>query len=333
MADIPNSGSYEDYSKLDFVKTRSNREFNDFFLDRRALNDPAHAGYNYAFFTAPELALSSSRFGNSGNTGMLMQTNGKFLKLPGYGDSIYTDEIVKMLSGDGGTFMKLFSNRAFSYPASSEVLDTLDYSETWNKYKISLGTSSKDSKISGNFEMRFREDQNLTITKCAKLWTNYIEALFLGNCISRYATYGTMGDTQNAIIDYLASMYMFTVRPDGKTLQYWAKYTGVFPNKLPYDIFQSEDGEPRIVSDVSIDFQFSYKEDMDIAILRDFNLLQDPGNLDKYTGQYYDSNSVSIGSPSGFPSIGKTKSQIDGRTLFELRMQDPNDPSGSNTNF
>jgi hypothetical protein len=329
------SSSNIDYKELDYTYSREGREFSDYFIDRKALPEAVTVGYTYVFFTAPELALNSSRFTGSSNSAYLSSSNSRFLKLPGSGDSIYNDAIVNMLTGDSGTFMKLLFNRVASAPASNITLDTLDYSETWNKYKIPIGTSTKDSKIGGNFEIQFREDPELQIMKTIKLWTDYIEGLFMGDVISAFATASSLSDSQSAIIDYMSSVYTFSVLPDGKTLQHWSKYTGVFPTKQPYDIFASDDGDIKVIERVGIDFQFAYKEDMDITILRDFNLLAggNASNLTNYTGNYYDSNSVNIGGSSTYPSITKATSVINNRPLYELRLSDPNDINGITQNF
>ena len=322
--------------KLDYAVSREGREFNDFFIDRKALPEAPVVGYSYVFFTAPELALNASRFTGSSNASYLARNNGKFLKLPGFGgDSIYNDKIIGMLTGDGGTFMKLFFNRVASTPASNEVLSTLDYTETWNKYKIPIGTSTKDSKIAGNFEMQFREDPELQIMKTIKLWVNYIEGLFMGDVISSYATSTSLSDAQTAIIDYMSSVYTFSVAPDGKTLQHWSKYTGVFPNKNPYDIFSSDDGDIKVIERVSVDFLFAYKEDLDITILRDFNLLASGSSskLTQYTGDYYDGNLVNIGNVSTYPSIAKSVNPKTNSPIYELRLSDPNDINGITKNF
>lgn len=328
------NSSVADIKELDYTYNREGREFTDYFIDRKALSEALVIGYTYVFFTCPSLSLTSSRFTGSSNAPFLANSNGKFLKLPGYGDSIYNSDIVNMLTGDSGPFMKLFFNRVASSPASNEVLDTLDYSETWNKYKIPIGTTTKDSKISGNFEIQMREDPELQCMKTVKLWYNCIEGLFLGDVISAYATGNSLNDAQTAIIEYMSSVYTFSVMPDGKTLQHWSKYTGVFPTKNPYDVFSSDDGDIKVIERVGFDFQFAYKEDMDITILRDFNLLVGGNSsaLTDYTGNYFDSNSVNIGNPNTTPSIVKTTS-VNNRPLYELRLGDSNDIHGINKNY
>ena len=313
-------------SKNSWAPTTISQDFDSPSIFRSTV-EPLVTGINYCFFTAPELSITPSRFNVPGvsnsRTGVLMANNGNFLKLPGYGDSIYHSKIVETLAGENGVFMNVLGNRSASLPASDLVLDTIDYSETWNKYKIPMGTSKKDSQISGNFEMMFREDDNLTVFKTIKLWSDYIQGLYIGNVISAYASHANLSDTSSAVFDYMVSLYTFSLKPDGKTIQYWAKYTGIFPTKEPFSIFQSEDGGPAINDKISIDFQFAFKEDLDVAILRDFNLLGlSNNNLTSPTGSNHDGNRVTVaGRPNtSKPHILKVKYPGSNLMHYELRL-------------
>lgn len=331
MAEVNNS-SANNVDALDSMPERRDKEYSNFFLYRTP-TEPLYSGFNYVFFTAPELSLTASRFnGGTGNGTVLMGNNGNFLKLPGYGDSIYTEDMVSMLAGERGTFMSLFTNRAASIPASDLVLDSLEYSETWNKYKIPIGSTKKDTQIAPNFEIQFQEDSKLSILKSIRLWTEYIQGLFTGDVVSSYAARGSLSDTQNSIIDYMCSIYVFSLRPDGKTIQYWAKYTGVYPTKESYSIFQSEDSNINVIQKVPVEFQAAYKEDMHISILRDFNLVGKQKTIDN-TGIYFEGNRTVLteGNTSG-PHIVKVTDGAGG-VHYELRITDNSALSGTKTNF
>jgi hypothetical protein len=246
---------------LDYVTSRN--EYTEFFRFRRPVLDPVVTGYNYIFMTSPDLNLSNEQ-------------NKAALNISG--TSIYPSKIIDMLSGNQGIFIPLITNRAISIPASDEVLATVDYSETWNKYKIVLGTTSKDSKISGTCTINFQDDQYLTLLKLHKLWKEYIEKVYLGRAYSKYAFQSGSIGALSQYIDYMSSIYVFTTLPDGKTLTFWSKYTGVFPTKLPFGDFQSDDGSQDVKKSFSYEYQFSYKEDMSVQILQDFNLLANSAN-------------------------------------------------------
>jgi hypothetical protein len=333
MANLSNASSgYQDVNTLDTAIDRRYREFQDFFPDRRAINDPLVTGYNYIFFTSPDLSLTQQNFSGASNsdTGLLLSKNQSFLKLPGGGDSIYNDNIIQMLSGNSGTFMKPFTNRATSYPANSDQLGTLDYAETWTHHKMTLGTTTRDTKIAGNFNMSFLEDGDLTMCKSIKLWMDYIEAIFYGDAISAYATLEDLDNAKNGFIDYYSSAYMFATKPDGRTLSYWCKYTGLYPTSVPWDVFHTNDSSPNVVSEVSIDFQFVYKEDMSVAALRDFNLLgqENKALLINPTGSFYDDNSVDIGGSNSSPNITKSIDNL-GNPVYTLHFADFHDEATS----
>jgi hypothetical protein len=75
---------------------------------------------------------------------------------------------------------------------------------------------------------------------------------------------------RNGIIDYMSSIYYFVLEPDGKTLKYWAKYTGCWPNQIPYSQMSYRRGESTMV-ELEGTFVYTSKEDMSVAILEDFN--------------------------------------------------------------
>ncbi len=56
---------------------------------------------------------------------------------------------------------------------------------------------------------------------------------------------------------YAAIMYYWTTAPDGKTVEYYACYDGMFPNKDPQDLFSS-DVETVGKLDVEIEFNVDY---------------------------------------------------------------------------
>lgn len=337
----------KEIKRYDDVNRRS-RENKTFFIYRNQYDDPIETGYNYVFFTAPELTLSS--FGLQGTSTTIREIaefNSDFLKLPAPGkDSIYTQDMVKNLTGENGTFIRMLTNRSRSYPAASETLETIDYAETWNNYKILLGTTSKGSKVAGSFEMSFMEDSQLTISKFFHLWKSYIEGVWYGDVISKYAaivdkTSNILSATGGLAIDYAASMYHFALSPDAQTIRYYAKYTGIFPTSSPWEIFQGQDGDAQIHHDVPVSFAFSYKEVMNPAILRDFNLLTGAtsGATDLVSalmspkGNNYPENSVNIGYVNRDSEIGViSEPGRNGETVYKLMIKEDL-PTGVETNL
>jgi hypothetical protein len=322
-------------SDLDY--TLMGDEEKQFFKFRKPIHDPLVTGYNYLFVTAPDLPIdagaSSLRQGPanasffdtgvSGNAKEILERNRRMLQIAG--SSMYTNEMVKWLAGaHGDQFIPILTNRARSYTSSDEVLNTMDYAETWNRYKIILGTSAKDSRISGVLTINYQEDQFLTIMKMHKLWFTYIEKAFLGECISGGVLLSDdMMDNMQRTIDYMSSVYMFSTLPDGETLTHWSKYTGILPVKGPWSEFTSEDGGKQELKDsIPIDYQFTFKESMTLDVLRDFNLLQAFAEINDPKGDYFVNSVIDISKTpinKARPYIAKAP-QYEGKNLFKLVM-------------
>lgn len=287
---------------LDYLTKRD--ENKRFWQNRKVLLDPLTTGYHYMFVTSPELPISytspSLIGGNPAAAKSALDYNRKALNIDGV--SIYNDHIVNSLAGSENNFIPMLTNRSLSIVASDDVLNTIDYSETWNKYKIMLGNTAKDSRISGNFSINYAEDSALTIMKMHKLWMDYIEKAFMGECVSGGVLLGNdLMSNEKRTIDYVVSVYHFSTMPDGETLTHWCRYTGVFPIKTPWSEFTSEDSNAEIKRSIPIEYQFSYKEDMSVYVLRDFNLLQGSSNwlpnANLYTGGNVNLGSVAENKP------------------------------------
>lgn len=258
----------QDRMTLDYAADRD--EIRTFHQFRRPVLDPLVVGYQYTFITAPELSIDSSTPGLVGaGASDILAHNRKVLKIDG--TSIYTEDMVADLCGRR-TFVPIFTNRSVSAIASDEVLSTMDYGETWNKYKILIGTSAKESRIGGSLSINMMEDQDLNLLKRHKLWLDYIEKAFLGDviCGGVVLSDDLLSNTSRTI-DYAVSIYQFSTLPDGETLTHWCRYTGCFPTKLPWSEFTVEDGSTDVKKNIPFEYQFAYKEDMSVHVLRDFN--------------------------------------------------------------
>lgn len=292
MVNENNTGfSYEGYMQsletnqerddINFLRYRN--EFTNFYPDRRPTFDPLLVGYQYTFFTAPDLSLDTS----DSTMRDIVAHNRAVLNVSGL--TIYNQDIIDMLCGKY-PFMPVFTNRCLSYIASDEVLSTLDYGETWNKYKLLIGTTTKDSKIGGSFTLNLLEDSQLTMLKIHKLWCEYIDKCFIGDVVPISAAKSGRDLISNSkrVIDYVTSIFQFSTLPDGETITHWCRYVGAFPTKIPYGEFTVEDGGTDIKKTLPFEYNFSYKEDMSIYTFNDFNLISSGQDLSPsksiYTG-------------------------------------------------
>lgn len=308
--------------KNELLKIHKDRSYTDLsrniYRYRRQIDNPLITGYNYIFFTCPRLSLLESQFNTSSiqDASTYYKNNARQLGLPMEdNDSIYDSNIITALAGGGGLykFIPLLTNMAVKYSSTDEKLDTMDYAETWNKFKIVIGTSNQDSRLAGTFQIEYLEDDELHIMKLHKLWSNYIEKAFLGDIVSIAALKAAGNDNAGAfsagVIDYMSSMYHFSTLPDGKTLTYWCKYTGIFPTNNPFSVFTSDDGTVNINGSVPIEYQYSFKDEMRIHILEDFNIVSSNASK-KYDPNdssinYFDHGSVKLRSIAEYPRIIK----------------------------
>lgn len=295
------------YSMSDLDWTAHVNEHDSVLAHKRVLLDPLITGFNYFFITSPELTIAKDIINNRSISGFQGSANHSIdilqkiieenrLALEIESPSIYTEEMVNVLAGLKSPFINILCNRAQSAVFSDETLNTQDYGETWARYKIVIGTQAKESRIGGNFTINYAEDQYLTVIKLHKLWIDYIEKAFVGDVINGQVVLSDdLVSNSMRSIDYVTSIYKFTTMPDGKTLQSWAKYTGTFPTKVPWGEFTSEAGSQEVKKSIPIEYQFSFKEDTKMSILRDFNLTSMRTSVSNYTGDTY------TGSPSSIP--------------------------------
>jgi len=114
---------------------------------------------------------------------------------------------------------------------------------------------------------------NSLITQLMKAWLHYIEAVTFGS-LSPGKPYTVNAGEKGGLfraINYASSIYFFKLAPDGKTIIYWGKWTGVFPKSVSTGSVFS--GGDRDVIKIPVSFQTQFYEDLNIDILGEFNML------------------------------------------------------------
>ena len=104
--------------------------------------------------------------------------------------------------------------------------------------------------------VKFQEMQGLPITTIMHKWIKMIRDYRTGvsNLSEEDSSNNTTGYTKTG---YSAVLYYWTTAPDGKTIEYFAAYDGVFPTKDPADLYAS-DVESIGKLDVEIEFNVDY---------------------------------------------------------------------------
>jgi hypothetical protein len=253
-------------SELDeFENSRVNHEF-----------EPHVGGIAYAFFVAPELFIYPDKV--SDEEGYYVQKVAALSNMrvdPVFSQYTYRNapsprdkRLAQYLSfynyEDLGNFIPLLTNRMKNFETKDVALDTMEIYKTREGYNMTIPYSLVPSSSSDNININFQETQNADVTKLITMWVNYIYNVSRGNFIANPEMINTK------TFDYFGSIYYFVLKPDGKTISYYAKYSGVAPTGIPFSSFGMQKGE-RNLTEVSVNFVYSFKEDMNPRILEDFN--------------------------------------------------------------
>ena len=262
----------------------------------------------YIFFTKPMMNLISPK-----------NINDDFIRSLQVSEPSSTSHLIleqlDALSSTSGCFNMLLSNTAESFDLKDNILKTKEVGETRMGSKIILGDNSMESYNSDSFTIQYTELSDMSITKMHKTWVDYIH-LVKHNEAAPYMCKSTEGanalsapkakdDTskyyysytqnqstsrdfvQDKVLDYVCSVYYFRTAEDGCTLKYWAKYTGVFPLNVPFSAMSFSMGENKL-KQLSVNYTYSFKEDMNTAILLEFQHLCNNSGWKFPTGQITD---------------------------------------------
>lgn len=273
-----------DYNNIEIEKTLTNGESlvkNVINLSRTGYNnynsfnvyknfedvDPLEGGYAYFFFTRPQINLEQDK-------SMLKKYYPFFYEhLGGVKDlnPIYSN----MFKGNG--FVYPLTNLGLSFETQDTILETDEYNETFRGYKIVAPTTSVKSRIAGDFSIEYLETSDMFITTYHKLWMDYIEGVREGVMIPKISSVKKDSNSDSSrntgTIDYMNSLYYFITEPDGMTIRYYAKYTGIFPTNIPYSTFKWNLGSTEGYK-FTVNYTYNFKEDLNPAILWEFNSIQ-----------------------------------------------------------
>lgn len=231
------------------------------------LNDEVeyHAGSRtYIFFTTPEMNLSAENLMAMGITPA----------------GPYPTELLSMMTQDhseskystNSAFMKLYTNLAKESSLDDEVAEAHQAWETFAGKSITYGTSSDASVIGNDFSVVYNETAALDIIRSTKIWMDYIAKAKKGHVIR------TNEKMTNNMLDYATSAFILVTEPDGETLSFWCKYTGVFPTAVPYSAIETGNGDHGAM-EVTIPYAYTKRENMSLYVLSDFQKSVNRGNL------------------------------------------------------
>ena len=208
------------------------------------------------------------------------------------------------------------THRIESLGISDYTIKDYSINQPYSNYQIPYGGIANESITGGSFDITFREDSELRITKLFQLWVYYINSI-MKNTLKTKDNY-----RRYHCIDYACSVYNIICKPDAKTILYWSKYTGCFPTSVPHSNYSFNLHSNGPENKVSIPFRYFIQEHMRPEILIDFN--QNSPGINGRTpnpandAPYYDSYGVHSASSSvGPPYIYRSNNG----SCYELRWQ------------
>ena len=162
-------------------------------------------------------------------------------------------------------FSFILSNAAISFSLNDEYINTDTYGTGYTGYKVSYGKHGVESRTAGEFNVSFQDDRNMDIYHLIKLWASYIDGCYTGTFRPKSQS------IIDHILDYTGAVYYILTAEDGETILFWSKYYGVYPSTIPSNQYSWSAGT--LLSHITLDvkFNYSWKEDYDIAAIAEFN--------------------------------------------------------------
>lgn len=280
---------------------RFNIAFPDYHLNRTHVK---------IFFTRPDLNLLLD--------GISLNSQARLDQLYRY---IYSNEpkIITYLTKSGATlhqFNPLISNTPKSFEVSDEYIKTVEAGETFTGHRIFYGRNDVESKAAGEISINYIDDYNLDIFKMHKIWVDYISKVFRGE-FSPKSEYKL-----TKVLDYAVALYYFVMGPDGESILFWSKYTGVFPTNTSSSAFSWDKETTLKMPEINIKYVYSFKNDMDPAHLAEFNTLS-TSNSTQYLTIYEEENVATGSTWAGAPFVISSKNSK-GNTVYRLKWRPVN---------
>lgn len=161
-------------------------------------------------------------------------------------------------------FMPILVGRTESLNLADYTLKSYKLTQPYSEYSLPYASNARSSETGGQFEITFREDDDLRIHRLFQTWLYYINAVTTNLFAPRIA------DIRDNRFDYACSVYCITCKADATSIVHWAKYTGVIPTNCPNsDLSFNLRGD--VNNKVTIAFEYFRQEAWDPYILLDFN--------------------------------------------------------------
>lgn len=253
--------------------------YNKFKLDNP--NDHLTKTFAHVFFVRPDCNI----FSGSGSAADVKLTAELENLSEFYYAKKHSPEILRQLTMSNANynheFMMYPSNKARSFQISDEYITTDTYGQGLTGYKIPYGKHNVESRTAQKFSINYVDDRDLHIYNLHKLWIDYISYAYRGKIWPKEEY------IMNKIIDYATCVYYILCAEDGETVIFWSKYWGVFPIEAPSSSFSYSADSAGTLNhpELSIEYQYAWKEDFNPFSLVEFNLHSSQSNH-KYINNY-----------------------------------------------
>lgn len=161
-------------------------------------------------------------------------------------------------------FIPLLYNNYKSMNVEDHTFLEMTYGETYRGFSQKLPTTYGQSQAGGTVQVTYTETSPPLVLYLHKLWFEYVEKV----------KFGFMSPTIETIkckeLDYASSLYVFSFMPDGYTIDFWGRYTGIIPQSVPYSAFFGGMGDSGIV-ETNCTYLYSDKRFMEPELLLEFN--------------------------------------------------------------
>ena len=204
--------------KNSFTKVQSNKFSRNFGGTTKGVADPYVTGYHHIYFTSIPAGISKFMTGSSGSMAP-------------------------------GSIKDLLAGSCLSVTPPGGTLNRVEFTGLGGTKWAVPGNIDYGNTVS----VKFLEFNGTPIADIFHAWIKLIRDYRTG--VTDLAEQSNLtGYTKST---YAGLMYYWTTAPDGKTVEYYAAYDGVFPTKDPQDLFSS-DVETVGRMDIEIEFSLDY---------------------------------------------------------------------------
>lgn len=174
-------------------------------------------------------------------------------------------------------FIPFLVYRTESLQLADYTLKDSTVNQPYTNWQIPYGINANESITGGSFDITFREDNQLRVTKLFHAWTHYINGTMRGTLQPNK----NLTTKQNKF-DYMTTVYLITCAPDASTILYFSQYVGCFPTNVPHSNF-SFNLRGDTDNKITIPFRYFKLNHFDPQTLHDFNKCSTPDKSSKYT--------------------------------------------------